>query len=217
MIANLPGEEVHPGSMGRALPGVDAAVVRRDGGAVREVAPGEDGELALRPGWPSMFRGYLGNDAAYARCFAGGWYLSGDLVRRDACGWFRFVGRGDDVIHSAGHRIGPFEIESALMEHPAVAEAGVIGRPDPLIGEAVKAFVAVRDGVSADETLRRDLLAFARRRLGAVIAPREIAFSPSLPKTQSGKIMRRVLKAREMGLAEGDLSALEPTPDEGAA
>jgi acetyl-CoA synthetase len=217
MIANRAGEEVRPGSMGRALPGVEAAVVHRAGGGVEEVAPGEDGELALRPGWPSMFRGYLGNDAAYAKCFAGGWYLSGDLVRRDAQGWFWFVGRGDDVIHSAGHRIGPFEIESALMEHPAVAEAGVIGRPDPLIGEAVKAFVSVRDGFVADETLRRELLAFARRRLGAVIAPREIAFSPSLPKTRSGKIMRRVLKAREMGLVEGDLSALEPASGEGAA
>ena len=217
MIANPAGEEARPGSMGRALPGVEAAVVRRAGEAVREVALGEDGELALRPGWPSMFRGYLGNDAAYRKCFAGGWYLSGDLVRRDACGWFQFVGRVDDVIHSAGHRIGPFEIESALMEHPAVAEAGVIGRPDPLIGEAVKAFVSVRDGFVADETLRRELLGFVRRRLGAVIAPREIAFSASLPKTQSGKIMRRVLKAREMGLAEGDLSALEPAPGGEAA
>jgi acetyl-CoA synthetase len=218
MIANPPYEEVRPGSMGRALPGVEAAVVRRrkDGG-VAPVAPGEDGELALRPGWPSMFRGYLGNDEAYRKCFAGGWYLSGDLVRRDADGWFWFVGRGDDVIQSAGHRIGPFEIESALMEHPAVAEAGVIGRPDPLIGEAVKAFVTVRDGFSADEVLRRDLLAFVRRRLGAVIAPREIAISASLPKTRSGKIMRRVLKARELGLPEGDLSALEPpVADDGA-
>ncbi|MCU0893651.1 MAG: acetate--CoA ligase [Rhodospirillales bacterium] len=217
MIANPAGEEARPGSMGRTLPGLEAAVVRRAGGGVEEVAPGEAGELAVRPGWPSMFRGYLGNDVAYAKCFAGGWYLSGDLVRRDARGWFWFVGRGDDVIHSAGHRIGPFEVESALMEHPAVAEAGVIGRPDPLIGEAVKAFVSVRDGFVADETLRRDLLAFARRRLGAVIAPREIAFSPSLPKTPSGKIMRRVLKAREMGPAEGDLSPLELAPGEGAA
>lgn len=215
MIANPAGEEVRPGSMGRALPGVEAAVVRRASGGTHALGPGEDGELALRPGWPSMFRGYLGNDEAYRRCFAGGWYLSGDLVRRDADGWFWFIGRGDDVIHSAGHRIGPFEIESALMEHPAVAEAGVIGSPDPLIGEAVKAFVTVRDGFSPGEALRRELLAFARRRLGAVIAPREIAFSTSLPKTRSGKIMRRLLKAREMGLAEGDLSALEPEPGGG--
>lgn len=213
MIANPPGEEVRAGSMGRALPGVDAAVVRREGDAVVMAGPGEDGELALRPGWPSMFRGYLADDEAYRKCFAGGWYLSGDLVRRDADGWFWFIGRGDDVIQSAGHRIGPFEIESALMEHPAVAEAGVIGRPDPLTGEAVKAFVGLRDGFAPDEALRRDLLAFVRRRLGAVIAPREIAFSPSLPKTRSGKIMRRVLKARELGLPEGDLSALEPEPD----
>ncbi|MGZ8996592.1 MAG: acetate--CoA ligase [Rhodospirillales bacterium] len=217
MIANPPDERVRFGSMGRALPGVEAAVVRRPSGGAELVGPGEDGELALRPGWPSMFRGYLGNDNAYRKCFAGGWYLSGDLVRRDADGWFWFIGRGDDVIQSAGHRIGPFEIESALMEHPAVAEAGVIGRPDPLIGEAVKAFVTVRDGFAADEPLRRDLLAFVRRRLGAAIAPREIAFSASLPKTRSGKIMRRVLKAQDAGLPEGDLSALEPQPGGDAA
>ncbi len=216
MIANPAGEDVRPGSTGRALPGVEAAVVRRAGGNVEALGPGEDGELALRPGWPSMFRGCLGDDEAYRRCFAGGWYLSGDLVRRDAEGWFWFIGRADDVIQSAGHRIGPFEIESALMEHPAVAEAGVIGRPDPLIGEAVKAFVTVRDGFASGEALRRELLAFARRRLGAVIAPREIAFSTSLPKTRSGKIMRRLLVARETGAAEGDLSALEPEPGQGA-
>lgn len=217
MIANPAAEEVRPGSMGRALPGVEAAVVRRTCGHVEVVGADEDGELALRPGWPSMFRGYLGDDDAYRRCFAGGWYLSGDIVRRDAAGWFWFIGRGDDVIQSAGHRIGPFEIESALMEHPAVAEAGVIGKPDPLIGEAVKAFVTVRDGFAADEMLRRNLLAFARRRLGAAIAPRDIAFSASLPKTSSGKIVRRVLKAREMGLAEGDTSALEPQAEGGPA
>lgn len=212
MIANPLAEEVRPGSMGRAVSGIEAAVVHRAGSSVEPVAPGEDGELALRPGWPSMFRGYLGNGAAYQKCFAGGWYMTGDLVRRDADGWFWFIGRGDDVIHSAGHRIGPFEIESALMEHPAVAEVGVIGRPDPLTGEIVKAFVTVRDGFSPDTLLRRDLLAFARRRLGAVIAPRDIVFSMSLPKTRSGKIMRRVLKARELGLPEGDLAALESPP-----
>ncbi|MGZ8351282.1 MAG: AMP-binding enzyme, partial [Allosphingosinicella sp.] len=211
IIANPPDEDVRPGSMGRALPGIEAAV-RRSGDAVLPVGPGEEGELALRPGWPSMFRGYLGNEDAYRKCFAGGWYLSGDLVRRDADGWFWFIGRSDDVIQSAGHRIGPFEIESVLMEHPAVAEAGVIGRPDLLIGEAVKAFVSLRDGFAADEALRRELLAFVRRRLGAVIAPREIVFAAALPKTRSGKIMRRVLKAREAGLPEGDLSALEPEP-----
>jgi acetyl-CoA synthetase len=213
MIANLPGEEVRPGSMGRAVAGVEAAVVRRASGGVEPVAPGEAGELALRSGWPSMFRGYLGNDTAYKKCFAGGWYMTGDLVRRDADGWFLFIGRDDDVIQSAGHRIGPFEIESALMEHPAVAEVGVVGRPDLLAGEVVKAFVTVRDGFSANAALRRDLLAFARRRLGAVIAPREITFSSSLPKTRSGKIMRRVLKAQELGFPEGDISALEPQPD----
>jgi acetyl-CoA synthetase len=215
MIANPPEEDVRPGSMGRPLPGIEAAAVRRlAGGAVTPVGVGEEGELALRTGWPSMFRGYLGDDLGYRRCFADGWYLSGDLVRRDAGGWFWFIGRSDDVIQSAGHRIGPFEIESVLMEHPAVSEAGVIGRPDPLIGESVKAFVTVRDDIAADDDLRRNLLAFARRRLGPVIAPKEIAFAATLPKTRSGKILRRLLKARECGLAEGDLSTLEAAADD---
>jgi acetyl-CoA synthetase len=138
--------------------------------------------------------------------------LTGDLVRCDADGYFWFVGRGDDVIKSAGHLIGPFEVESALMEHPAVAEAGVIGKPDPVAGEIVKAFVTVKGTHAASDDLRRELLAFARKRLGAAIAPREIDFAPDLPKTRSGKIMRRLLKARELGLPEGDTSMLEGAP-----
>jgi acetyl-CoA synthetase len=167
------------------------------------------GELALKPGWPSMFRGYLDEPARYAKCFADGWYLTGDLAMRDAEGYYWFVGRADDVIKAAGHLIGPFEVESALMEHPAVAEAGVIGKPDAVSGESVKAFVVLRDGHQPDEATRRDVLAHARRRLGAAIAPKEIAFVADLPKTRSGKIMRRLLKARELGLPEGDLSMLE--------
>ena len=160
------------------------------------------------------------DDERYAKCFAGGWYLSGDLARRDADGWFWFVGRADDVIKSAGHLIGPFEVESVLMEHAAVAEAGVIGIPDPLLGERIKAFVALKPGVSREpadlDVLRREISAHARRRLGPAVAPREIAFDDNLPKTRSGKIMRRLLRARELGLAEGDLSTLEvPAAPEG--
>jgi acetyl-CoA synthetase len=210
MIANYRAMDVKPGSMGRPLPGIEAAVVRRtpDGG-VDAVAPGEEGELALKRGWPSMFRAYLNDDERYRKCFAGDWYLTGDLARRDAEGYFWFVGRADDVIKSSGHLIGPFEVESALMEHPAVAEAGVIGKPDPVQLETVKAFVSLKPGHEAGEPLRRELLGFARKRLGAAVAPKEIDFLPALPRTRSGKIMRRLLKARELGLPEGDISTLE--------
>jgi acetyl-CoA synthetase len=213
MIANFVSQPIRPGSMGRPLPGIEAAIVRRtDDGRVEEItAPGVEGELALRPGWPSMFRGYLGDDARYAKCFAGGFYLTGDLARRDADGYYWFVGRADDVIKSSGHLIGPFEVESALLEHPAVAEAGVIGKPDPLAFEIVKAFVSLKPGFEAGEPLRRELLGFGRKRLGPAVAPREIAFLPALPRTRSGKIMRRLLRARELGLPEGDTSTLEAT------
>lgn len=156
-----------------------------------------------------MFRGYLGEQERYRKCFADGYYLTGDLAKRDKDGYFWFVGRMDDVIKSAGHLIGPFEVESVLLEHPAVAEAGVIGKPDPVVKEVVKAFVALKPGRKAGETLHRELLALVRERLGAAVAPKEIDFRSSLPKTRSGKIMRRLLKAREMGLPEGDLSTLE--------
>jgi acetyl-CoA synthetase len=168
-----------------------------------------EGEIALKAPWPSMMRAYLGDDERYAKAFAGGWYLSGDLARRDDDGWFWFVGRGDDVIKSAGHLIGPFEVESALMEHPSVAEAGVIGLPDEVAGEVVAAYVALRSGFEPTDELNRELVGFARTRLGAAVAPRRITFQQDLPKTRSGKIMRRLLKARELGLPEGDLSTLE--------
>lgn len=157
-----------------------------------------------------MFRGYLGEEARYRKCFAGGWYRTGDLVRRDRDGYFWFIGRGDDVIKSAGHLIGPFEVESVLLEHPAVADAGVIGKPDVVAKMTVKAFVVLAPGREPGEELRRELLAFARRRLGAAVAPREIEFVGSIPHNRSGKVMRRLLKARELGLAEGDTSTLEP-------
>jgi acetyl-CoA synthetase len=211
MIANFASMDIRPGSMGRPLPGVDAAIVRKlDGDRVEVIEEPEiQGELALLPGWPSMFRGYWTEPARYQKCFVGGWYLTGDLARRDADGYFWFVGRSDDVIKTSGHLIGPFEVESVLMEHKAVAEAGVIGKPDPVATEVVKAFVSLKDGYQPTPELRRELLGFARTRLGAVVAPKEIEFQPSLPKTRSGKIMRRLLKARELGLPEGDTSTLE--------
>jgi acetyl-CoA synthetase len=211
MIANYLSMPIRPGSMGKPLPGIEAAIVhlRKDGTVDVVSEPGVQGELALRPGWPSMFRGYLHEEERYRKCFADGWYLTGDLAKKDIDGYYWFVGRADDVIKSAGHLIGPFEVESALMEHPAVAEAGVIGKPDPVIGESVKAFVALKAGYAASEELRKSLLGFVRARLGPSVAPREIDFRDSVPKTRSGKIMRRLLKARELGLPEGDLSTLE--------
>jgi acetyl-CoA synthetase len=211
MIANFAALDVRPGSMGMPVPGIDAAIVRHnaDGSVTRLDKPGVEGELALRPGWPSMFREYLNEPERYAQCFADGWYLSGDLARRDADGYFWFVGRKDDVIKTSGHLIGPFEVESVLMEHPAVAEAGVIGKPDPVALEVVKAFVALKSGYAPCDALRKDIMAHARKRLGAVVAPKELDFQQSLPKTRSGKIMRRLLKARELGLPEGDVSTLE--------
>jgi acetyl-CoA synthetase len=211
MISNFPAMDVKPGSMGKPLPGIVAAIVERGAnGEVREIAkPMAMGELALRPGWPSMMRGYLNEEERYKKCFAGGWYLTGDLAMRDSEGYYWFVGRSDDVIKSAGHLIGPFEVESALMEHPAVAEVAVIGVPDPTAGEAVKAFVALKNGIDPNEQLRKSLLGHARQRLGPAVAPKDIAFRQNLPKTRSGKIMRRLLKARELGLPEGDISTLE--------
>jgi acetyl-CoA synthetase len=211
MIANFPSMEIRPGSMGRPLPGIEAAIVERVGeDDVRAIeAPDVQGDLVLRPGWPSMFRGYLHDAARYRKCFAGGWYFTGDLARRDADGYFWFVGRADDIIKTSGHMVGPFEVESTLMEHPAVAEAGVIGKPDPIIGEMVKAFVSLKPGFAPGDALRLELIGFARKRLGSAVAPKEIDFKPDLPKNKAGKIMRRLLKARELGLPEGDVSTLE--------
>ncbi len=211
MIANYVSMDVRPGSMGRPLPGITASIVRKlDNDRVEEITePGVQGELALREGWPSMFRAYLNEPVRYHKCFVDGWYLTGDLARKDEDGYFWFVGRKDDVIKTSGHLIGPFEVESVLLAHPAVAEAGVIGKPDPVAMEIVKAFVSLKDGYEPGEELMRELLGFARTRLGAAVAPKEIAFLDSLPRTRSGKIMRRLLKARELGLPEGDISTLE--------
>ena len=213
MIANFAAMEVRPGSMGRPLPGIDAAIVRRTGEHAIEVVetPDTEGELALRPGWPSMFRAYLSDEERYRKCFVGGFYLTGDLAKRDRDGYYWFIGRADDVIKSSGHLIGPFEVESVLLEHPAVAEAGVIGKPDPMALEIVKAFVALKPGHEPTDALRQELLGFARVRLGAAVAPKEIDFRSSIPKNRAGKIMRRLLKAQELGLPEGDTSTLEPS------
>ncbi|HYA81273.1 MAG TPA: AMP-binding protein, partial [Methylocystis sp.] len=211
MIANFASMDIKPGSMGRPLPGIEAGIAKRKaaGGLELIAAPDVEGELALKPGWPSMMRGYLHEEERYRKCFVHGWYLTGDLARRDSDGYFWFVGRADDVIKSSGHLIGPFEVESAIMEHPAVAEVGVIGKPDPVAGEIVKAFVALKQGYEANDAMLKGLLGHARKRLGAAVAPKEIEFRANLPKTRSGKIMRRLLKARELGLPEGDLSTLE--------
>ncbi|HWB12162.1 MAG TPA: acetate--CoA ligase [Pirellulales bacterium] len=211
MISNYAAMDIRPGSMGRPLPGIEAAIVRRtDDGRLEVVRePNVQGELALRPGWPSMFRGYWNEPERYQKCFVGDYYLTGDLAKCDGDGYFWFVGRKDDVIKTSGHLIGPFEVESVLLEHPAVAEAGVIGKPDPVALEVVKAFVALKPGHEATDSLVRELLAFARVRLGAAVAPKELSFLPAIPKNRAGKIMRRLLKARELGLPEGDVSTLE--------
>ena len=220
MIANLPGREVRPGSMGVPLPGVVATVLARDelgdvairdGHVVEVEDPQVGGHLALRPGWPSMFRSYLNDPERTEACFVDGWYVTGDIARRDRDGYYWFVARADDVIKSAGHLVGPFEIETVLLSHPDIVDAGVIGVPDAVAGETVKAFVSLRDGVEPTPDLARELIGYARSRLGAAVAPREIAFDPHLPHTRSGKIMRRLLKARELGEPEGDLSTLERT------
>jgi acetyl-CoA synthetase len=209
MIANTPAMDIKPGSMGKPLPGIEAGVVEREDAGLRELEAGEIGELALREGWPSMMRGYLHEEERYAKCFADGWYLTGDLAMCDEDGYFWFVGRADDLIKSSGHLIGPFEVESALIEHEAVAEAAVIGIPEETAGEVVKAYVTLNAGFEADEETERAIRGHARKRLGPAVAPREIVFRESLPKTRSGKIMRRLLRARELGLPEGDISTLE--------
>ena len=206
LIANYAFMTVRPGSMGRPIPGIEAAILDDN---YTEVSSGKEGHLAIKPGWPAMFQTYWNSPELYQSRFKRGWYITGDRARRDADGYFWFVGRTDDVINTAGHLVGPFEVENALIEHPAVAEAGVIGKPDPLAMEVVKAFVSLKDGYQPTPELRRELTQFARRKMAAATAPREIEFVASLPKTRSGKIMRRLLKAQELGLPLGDTSTLE--------
>ena len=206
MIANYPIQDVKPGSMGRSFPGIQAGILDDN---FNELPNDKEGSLALRPGWPSMFRTYWKKDDLYQSRFKNGWYITGDKAKKDGEGYFWFVGRADDVINTAGHLVGPFEVESVLIEHPAVAEAGVIGKPDPIVMEVVKAFVSLKDGHNPSEALRHDIQKFVMKRLSSAAAPREIEFISSLPKTRSGKIMRRLLKAKELGLPLGDTSTME--------
>ncbi|MFC4809993.1 acetate--CoA ligase [Paenibacillus sp. GCM10023250] len=207
LICNYPSMEIKPGSMGKSIPGVQAAIIDDAG---NELPPYRMGNLAIRTPWPSMMRKVWNNPAKYEEYFRiPGWYISGDSAYRDEDGYFWFQGRIDDVINTAGERVGPFEVESKLVEHPAVAEAGVIGKPDPMRGEIIKAFVALREGYTASDELKADITKFVKEGLSAHAAPREIEFKDKLPKTRSGKIMRRVLKAWELNLPTGDLSTIE--------
>ncbi|MNS97526.1 Acetyl-coenzyme A synthetase [compost metagenome] len=210
MIANYPSMKVKPGSMGKPLPGIEIAIADVTDKQLKLITePNIQGHLVLKKGFPSLFRGYLHEEERYKKCFIGKWYLSGDLAKKDADGYYWFIGRADDIIKTSGHMVGPFEVESTLMRHPAVAEAAVIGKPEPTIGELVKAFVVLKTGIPANEETKMDIIGFARKEMGPAVAPKEIEFIESIPKTRSGKILRRLLKARELGLPEGDLSTLE--------
>ena len=210
MIANYPSMKVKPGSMGKPLPGLEVGIAEIIGNQIQILSePNLQGHLVLKKGFPSLFRGYLNEEERYKKCFIGEWYLSGDLAKKDADGYFWFVGRADDIIKTSGHLVGPFEVESTLMRHPMVAEAAVIGKPEPTIGELVKAFVVLKFGNSPNEETRMNIMGFARKELGPAVAPKEIEFVDNIPKTRSGKILRRLLKAKEFGLPEGDISTLE--------
>lgn len=207
LICNYPSMEIKPGSMGRPVPGVQAAIIDDQG---NELPPFRMGNLAIRTQWPSMMRKIWNNPTKYAEYFhIPGWYVSGDSAYKDEEGYFWFQGRIDDVINTSGERVGPFEVESKLVEHPAVAEAGVIGKPDPLRGEIIKAFISLREGYAPSDELKADIAKFVKEGLSAHASPREIEFKDKLPKTRSGKIMRRVLKAWELNLPTGDLSTIE--------
>lgn len=207
LISNYPQMEIKPGSMGKPIPGVYASIIDDEG---NELPPYKMGHLAIKPPWPSIMRKIWKNEAKYKEYFEiKGWYVSGDSAYKDEDGYFWFQGRIDDVIVTSGERVGPFEVESKLVEHPAVAEAGVIGKPDPVRGQIIKAFVSLRSGYEPSNQLKEEIRQFVKTRLAAHAAPREIEFKEKLPKTRSGKIMRRVLKAWELGLPTGDLSTME--------
>ena len=207
VITNFPGMRIKPGSMGRPFPGITAALL--DPRTFEPFAePGRVGLIALRPGWPSMMRAYWRNPDGYAGKFRNGWYVCGDRATLDADGYYWFVGRDDDVINTAGHLVGPFEVESALLEHPAVAESAAVAKPDPVNMEVVKAFVTLKPGVQPSDDLELEIMNAIRRKLSPLAMPQEIEFVASLPRTRSGKIVRRVLRAREFGEPVGDLSTL---------
>ncbi|MGP4063344.1 acetate--CoA ligase [Oceanobacillus sp. M65] len=206
LIANIPSEEIRPGSMGKPVPGIEASIVDNEG---NELPPKQMGNLAIKQGWPSMMRGIWNNQSKYESYFINGWYVSGDSAYKDEDGYFWFQGRLDDVINTAGERVGPFEVESKLIEHEAIAEAGVIGKPDPERGEIIKAFITLNSGYTESEELLEDIRKFVKNGLSAHAAPREIEVKNAIPKTRSGKIMRRLLKSWELGLPTGDTSTLE--------
>jgi acetyl-CoA synthetase len=197
---------IRPGSMGKPVPGIKMAIVDDEG---NELPPNRMGNLAIKPPWPAMMRQVWKNPKKYQEYFLNGWYISGDSAYMDEDGYFWFEGRVDDVINTSGERVGPFEVESKLVEHPAVAEAGVIGLPDPVRGQIIKAFITLREGYQPSDELKEEIRLFVKGRLAAHAAPRAIEFKDKLPKTRSGKIMRRVLKAWELGLPTGDLSTME--------
>lgn len=205
-IANYPSLKIKPGSMGKPFPGIIAEIIDDSG---KILPPNIEGNLALKPGFPSLMIKIWRRPTKYKSYFANGWYISGDRAYKDKDGYFWFVGRDDDVIKTSGERVGPFEVESALISHPAVVEAGVIGKPDPVRGEIIKAFVVLKNAIKPSETLKLELSDFVKKHLAGHAYPREIEFIDKLPKTRSGKIMRRVLKARELGLPVGDTSTLE--------
>ena len=207
VITNFPGMKVKPGSMGKPFPGIEAVVL--DPATFEPLTkPGSVGVIGLRPGWPSQIRGYWNNPAGYKSKFENGWYLCGDRASIDDQGYFWFVGRDDDVINTGGHLVGPFEIESALLEHPAVAESAAVAKPDPMNMEVVKAFVALKPGFEPGVDLELEIMNFIRKKLSPLAMPQEIEFTDQLPKTRSGKIIRRILRAQEFGEPVGDLSTL---------
>lgn len=208
VLSNYPCMKIKPGSMGKPFPGMTVGLV--DINTLKFFnKKGVVGIIAIKPPWPAMFRNYWNNKETYDKKFVDGWYITGDRASIDDDGYFWFVGRDDDVINTAGHLVGPFEIESALLEHPAVAESAAIGKPDQINMEVVKAFIALKPGFEPSKMLELEIMNFIRKKLSALAMPQEIEFIDKLPKTRSGKIMRRVLRAKEWGEEIGDLSTLE--------
>jgi acetyl-CoA synthetase len=208
MISNYPGMEVRPGSMGKPFPGITAAVLNSE--TYEPITqPDKIGLIGFKPGWPAMMREYWNNEATYKSKFKNGWYIPGDRSKLDKDGYFWFTGRDDDIINTGGHLVSPFEVESALLEHDAIAESAVVSKPDPVNLEVVKAFVTLNAGYEASKDLELDIMNFIRKKLSPLAMPQEIEYVETLPKTRSGKIMRRLLHAKEWGEEIGDTSTLE--------
>jgi acetyl-CoA synthetase len=208
MITNFPGMKIKAGSMGKSFPGITGVIL--DPKTFEPYSePGKIGLIAFKPGWPSMMRAYWNNEEKYREKFVNGWFVSGDKARIDNDGYFWFIGRDDDVINTGGHLVSPFEVESALIEHPAVAESAVIAKPDEINMEVVKAFITLKPGFNPSPDLELEIMNFIRKRLSPIAMPQEIEYTDKLPKTRSGKIMRRLLHAREWGEDIGDTSTLE--------